>query len=502
MLPIDPSAATAPLALSFTTRDLVLIIFRFRYRVLAAFLFCVSIAVALSLLVQPVYQSEASILINKLGREFTFRPDLSIGAPAAIPVATDPEEILNTQVQLMRSRDVILATIERMGLERLYPKLVRPGEAPDIDMAIEKFGDALQAVPQRTSNIVHVAFRNPDRALAAATLEALIQIFSEKSINVYINTQTRFYEEQLAQARDRFIQADQKLTAFRQRFGAAAFEAQMALLLQQRVNLDSERKKAAADLIGAADRAQALRQSIQQTQQEVTAFVDTQQNRVVDDARTKLLNLKLRQQEIAANYAPNSRQVQQVEREIAVAEQFLAQQIAVFSGTVRRARNDVLTALETDLSRALADRAGLEGRHDSISTHVADIDAQIDAITANETERWSLEMDVAAARDTLKAFMAKLEEARAAESLNQGRVGNIAIVQSPSLPDPRKPVHPKPLLYCILGVVAGLFFAIVVALLSELASDTIYDPVRTERLLNIPTLAVFNFVAADARSSR
>jgi hypothetical protein len=34
----DPTAITPPIALSFTTRDLVLILFRFRYRALLTFL--------------------------------------------------------------------------------------------------------------------------------------------------------------------------------------------------------------------------------------------------------------------------------------------------------------------------------------------------------------------------------------------------------------------------------------------------------------------------------
>lgn len=497
MTPSDPTATAPPIALSFTTRDLVLILFRFRYRAIAAFLACVSVAVALSFLLKPVFQSEASILVNKLGREFTFRPDLSMGVQSAIPVATDPDEILNTQVQLIRSRDVILATIERMGLERLYPELVKPGEAPDIDKAMKKFDDALQTAPQRTSNIVHLAFRNPDRELAAATLDALIQIFTAKSINVYINTQTGFFEKQVALARERFLVSDAKLTAFRQRLGAQAFEAQIPLLLQQRVDIDSEFKRMSAALAGANDRVAAVRQAIRETEREVTAFVDTQQSRVIDDARTKLLNLKLRQQEIAASFAPGSRQVLQVEREIAIAEKFLEDQLTVFSGTVRKARNEVLTALETELNRSLAEQAEYEGKRNTIQKNIADIDERIAAVTGGDTERWSLEQDVAMAKDMLKLFASKLEDARAADSLNQSRIGNIAIVQSPSLPDPRLPVQPRPLLYCILGIVAGILLAVVVALLSELVSDTIYDPVRTERQLNVPTLAVFNYVPAE-----
>lgn len=483
-----------PFPVSFTTRDLVLIMFRYRWRMILLFLACLATSVLISVLQPPVYQSEATVLINKLGREFTFRSELSVGNSSVVPMTNDPEEILNTQVQLLRSRDVVLAAIRKIGLDRLYPELVKSGEPPDFDRIVEKFGDSFQAVPQRTSNILHLSFSHRDRETAAATLSALIEIFREKSIDVYITTQTQFYQEQVDQARTRFTEADARLTEFRNRNGVLAFEQQRALLLQQRLDFDTELKRINSDLAGVSDRVDALRRQKDETPAEVTAFTDTQPSRVVDDARTKLLNLKLRQQEILGTFAPGSRQALQTTQEIAIAEQFLAQQSNRFSGTVRIARNELLNVVEQELNRALADRANLEGRQRETAAKVAEIDGQIRTMTAADTERWTLEHDVATAQENLKIFITKWEEARAADQLNQSRVGNIAVVQAPSLPDVRQPIQPKPVRYVLLGLLAGIFAALVAAFLSELVSDTVYDPVRTERMLLLPTLAVFNFV--------
>jgi uncharacterized protein involved in exopolysaccharide biosynthesis len=482
----------SPFPISFTTRDLVLIMFRHRWRMILMFVACIVASGLLSVLLPPVYQSEATVLINKFGREFTFRPGLGAGASPLVPMTSDPEEILNTQVQLLRSRDVVLAVVGQIGLERLYPELVKPGEAPDLDRVVEKFGDAFQAIPQRTSNILRLAFSHRDRELAAATLAAVIETFREKSISVYINTQTQFYQDQVEQARRRFADTDARLTAFRDRHGVLAFEQQKALLLQQRLDFDTEFKRLDAEYAGIAERVTALRGQMDDAPADITAFTDTQPSRVVEDARTKLLNLKLRQQEILTTFAPASRQAQQAAQEIAIAEQFLAQQASRFSGTVRKARNEVLTALEQDLNRALADRASLDGRRREIAARVAEADSQIKAMTAADTERWTLERDVATAQENLKVFTAKLEEARAADALNRSRVDTIAVVQAPSLPDARQPIQPRPLRYVLLGLLAGLFAAVVAAFLSELASDTIYDPVRAERMLFLPTLAVFD----------
>lgn len=492
MTAVDTQAP--PFPVSFTTRDLILIMFRYRWRMILLFLLCLLTSALISLFQPPVYQSEATVLINKLGREFTFRSELSVGNSSVVPMTTDPEEILNTQVQLLRSRDVVLAAIRKIGLERLYPELAKAGETPDFDRIVEKFSDSLQAIPQRTSNILHLAFSHRDRETAAATLAALIDIFREKSIDVYITTQTQFYQDQVEQARKRFTDADARLTEFRNRNGVFAFAQQKALSLQQRLDLDTELKRIDADLAGANDRVDALRKQMSETSAEITAFTDTQPSRVVEDARTKLLNLRLRQQEILGTFAADSRQAQQAAREITMAEQFLNQQAARFNGTVRMARNEVLTALEQELNRSVADRATLDGRRRETAARVEEIDGQIRAMTAADTERWTLERDVETAQDNLKIFTTKLEEARAADELNKSRVGNIAVVQAPSLPDARQPIQPRPVRYLLLGLLAGVFAALVTAFVSELVSDTIYDPVRTERMFFLPTLAVFNLV--------
>lgn len=476
---------------AFTTRDLVLILFRHRRRAAIALGFCLTVAILVSLFLPPVYQSDASVLINKFGREFTYRPDAGAAA-LPIPVANDPEEILNTQVQLLLSRDVILATIDRVGLGKLYPDLMSKDEPPDFDKVVEKFSAALSIVPQRTSNILHLSFQHRDGGVAALTLGTLIQVFQDKSINTYLNSQTEFYEQQVAQGLQRFAETDRKLAEFRRLHGAEAFDGQLALLLQQRLNLDSEAKRVAADLAGAQNRVVELRRQINETPQNVTAYVDKAQSRVVDDARTKLLNLRLREQEVHSQFTDDSRQMQRLQKEIAVAEQFLQQESVKFAGTVRTARNDLLTGSEQDLNHTLADSAALAGRQNDIREQIADVEARIASMSNSEAERWTLERDVATAQESLKTLMTRLEEARASDSLTKGRIGNIAIVQTPSLPNPHEPVRPRALLNIALGLLAGLFSGLVVALLSEFISDTIYDPTRTERLLDIPTLAVFN----------
>ncbi|MEJ0069783.1 MAG: hypothetical protein WDO24_14805 [Pseudomonadota bacterium] len=87
---------------------------------------------------------------------------------------------------------------------------------------------------------------------------------------------------------------------------------------------------------------------------------------------------------------------------------------------------------------------------------------------------------------------AKLDEARISDELNREKVGSVSIIQAASVADPREPVRPLVLLYLVIGALAGLVGAVVMAFLSELLSDNISDPTRVEQLFGVPILAVFN----------
>jgi uncharacterized protein involved in exopolysaccharide biosynthesis len=222
------------------------------------------------------------------------------------------------------------------------------------------------------------------------------------------------------------------------------------------------------DLAAMLDRVTNLRKQVETTPAEITAHVDKEPSRVVDDARSKLLNLRLREQELLVQFADDSPPLRQVRAEIRLAEGFLRQLNTEFSGTVRQARNTTLIAIEQELSRSDADRAALAARTASLRDELAKLDGQIESISRHDPERWSLERAVDTARAEVKQITARLEQARLLDALNENRIGNISIIQAPSLPDVREPTRPRWSINLGVGLMIGLLLSVVIAVLSEL----------------------------------
>ncbi len=450
---------------ALTVRDILRFVQRRHRVILVCVVACLALAAAATLVMRPIYQSDAVVVV-KFGREFVSR-DVGEGANQTVPTSASTEELLNTLVQLLQSRDIAIATMTEIGIARLYPDLQLPNGQLDVNKAIDRFSRSLSARPLRSSNVVALSFQHPDPALAQTTLSTMIQVFRDSSLSIYATSQTQFFKQQEDLAQARLTQAADRLAAFRTQYGALAFESGLPLLLQQRGDLAALVVRSDADLAAVTDRVGNLRKQAQATPEEIVAHVDKEQSRVLDDARIKLLNLRLREQELTSQFADESPPLRQVRAEIRLAEQYVRQTAAEFAGTVRRARNQALIAIEQELSRAEAEQASYGARSASLRDALGKLDEQLATIARQDPERWTLERAVDTARTEVKQIALRVEQARLQDALNASRIGNIAIIQTPSLPDSRDPVRPRWSLNLALGAILGLLIGLSLAVLSE-----------------------------------
>ncbi len=465
---------------ALTFRDIVRIGRRHYRMMLVTIVACLLMAVAATLLIKPVYQSD-SVIIVKFGREFIYRSEVGDNSAQPIPTSASTEELLNTLVQLLLSRDIARATLAAVGAEKLYPDLRLSNGQPDLTRATERFSRSLSARPLRSSNVVQLSFQHSDPALAESTLATLIEIFRDRSLSIYANSQTEFFKQQSDLAQSRMVTAADKLADFRTRYGALAYEGGLPLLLQQWSDLSVLVARADADLAAVTDRVSNLRKQIETTPAEITAHVDREPSRVVDEARNKLLNLRLREQELLIQFADDSPPLRQIRAEVRLTEQFLRQLATEFSGTVRQARNPALMLVEQELVRTDADRASLVARIATLRDQVVKLDGQIAVVSRQDPERWTLERAVDTARAEVKQITLRLEQSRLTDALNENRVGNIAIIQAPSMPDVREPLRPRWSVNLGIGFVVGVILGIGIAVLSELWAVFVRRPARPAR---------------------
>ena len=118
--------------IELTSRGLMTTLFRHRFKLVLSFIFCVMIAIASLLTATPAYESVGSLLV-KFGRAAT--PDVfdfKVGGGGEVS-QNDRREIMQSNIQIIQSRDLLRGMVHDFGVETLYPGLtasLRPGDNP------------------------------------------------------------------------------------------------------------------------------------------------------------------------------------------------------------------------------------------------------------------------------------------------------------------------------------------------------------------------------------
>ncbi len=271
-----------------------------------------------------------------------------------------------------------------------------------------------------------------------------------------------------------------------------AFTEQLPLLLRQRTEIDGVLKQTENQIAETGDRLDRVNEQMKIVPREIFIYSESEQNRVADDTRTRLLNLKLREQELLAQFPDE----QHVGRPGSTRDRNRRAVPARAARQIRRpcpARGErLLSGPRAASLRSDAELVSLRGKQQNIREQLVQIDRHLDDIASSTAELNGLQREILSSESALKLLTAKLDEARISDELNREKVGSVSIIQAASVADPREPVRPLVLLYLVIGALAGLVGAVVMAFLSELLSDNISDPTRVEQLFGVPILAVFN----------
>src|SRR5689334_21801660 len=105
-------------------REALTIVFRRQRAITLSLLIPPLLAVGVALFITPLYQSDSKVLI-KAGREFLPGSDESRSSPNA-PSST-MQEAINSEIEILTSRDLTLEVLSQVGIDNVYPKLANPG---------------------------------------------------------------------------------------------------------------------------------------------------------------------------------------------------------------------------------------------------------------------------------------------------------------------------------------------------------------------------------------
>ncbi len=98
-----------------------------------------------------------------------------------------------------------------------------------------------------------------------------------------------------------------------------------------------------------------------------------------------------------------------------------------------------------------------------------------------------LEQSVDVNRQNYRLYLAKFEESRISDAMDNKKMANVSLMQSAFIP--LKPVSPKVLLNIVLAIFLGGFGGLGLAFFTEYLDDSLGKPEHVEKVLQLPVLA-------------
>lgn len=469
-----------------TTREVLSILFKERRKLLGAFLGLALGVIGYSYLLTPYYDATGRLLV-KTGREFQIRSDPS--QPVASAPSVTKQEVVNSEIQILTSRDLIAAVVHRIGAGKLYPArrwfgLGGAGTESD-DAAIKSFSSDFKVAPVEQSDVISIAYRNANRDVAIEALNLVVQLYQQKHADMFADPRYKFLGQQAKQYEDELNARVKKIADLKASQSLFDVEAQRAKLLDDRASVNSILQQLKSQAIDAHQRIAFLEARLKTTPALVPAGGTTSD--VVEQAKDRLLDLQVKGEQLRERYVdPNVKPLQDNAQQIGELKNFLSRPDPMktkAASTRNAAYDDMVVAL----NRALADAAPIDQEIALRAEEAKNIDARLQALTVAGSNVDNMERERRELAELAHTYRSRYEEARMSEDLDREKIVSVSVVQQPAAP--MKPTGPSHLPFALAGILIGLVGASGVLVYLLVFRETLITVESVERMLGLPVLA-------------
>jgi uncharacterized protein involved in exopolysaccharide biosynthesis len=473
-------------------RDFLTIFFKHRAMILTIFSVVVVLVTIASFTASPVYEAKSSLLV-KYGREYMNQSEVGTSQPI---MSMNQEGMINSEIQILRSPDLAKRVIETIKLGKIYPDLLKnpSGNIQPLDIAVARFERQLKVGDVKKSSVIQVSFEHGNPRIASEVVTLLVDFFKEKHLQVFSTPQSSFLEGQVTAFRKKLLESESEMQSFKQKNRVYSLDEQRTLLLKQRTDLASEMMAARNSIDELQQRLTTLRARTKSLTTSNALYTATEREKIIVEARNKLLALEISQQELLRKYKEDNKLVVENRKQIQLVKNFLSEQEADISKKVVTG-NAVYQEAQKDAVKSEADLSAQRAKYATLKVQLGQLDGEIRNLDLREKEMQNLKRDMVTNEKNFQIYGDKMEEARIIDDMNRLKMANISVIQPASIPV--APVKPKKGLNIFLGMIFGTLSGIGFALFSERNSQGMVTPEIVERRLNLKVLATIPYRDLD-----
>jgi uncharacterized protein involved in exopolysaccharide biosynthesis len=470
-------------------KDLAAILARRKWQILITFFLVFLAVVAGTLLMPKQYATSMKVLVKNERADMIVSADRNGGSGYRGEVS---EIQINSEIELLNSKNLLQQVVIRCGLEQLQ-QVADPAPSQRRSIAVEKAVKRLQRdlkiSPVRKANIIQVEYADTNPRRAVAVLTSLAELYLEEHLKVHGTPGTyEFFKGQAQRYQRELKDAESKIADFRRRENIVMLAQQKDVMLQKAGESESALLQAEAAIGEYTRKTADTRSQLGAAQPRVITQSRTLSNQYsVERLHTMLAELQNRRTLLLVKFRPEDRLVQEADQEIRDTQAALETAMKLTGVEQATDVNPVHQALAIDLGKQQAELAGLQSRREALARQTGDYRSQLVRL-ANATAAFDdLARTQKETEENYLLYAKKTEEARIAESLDQQKIANVAIAETPI--EPHVPSKPNVPLNLVLGFFLAGFLSLGVGFAAEYFRDTVEQPRELEELTGLPVLA-------------
>jgi len=439
----------------YTLRDILFVLFRHKGRIALLFTVIVVAVIAKDLLSPPIYKATTSVLIQGQTGEIPLLSKASL--------SLSQRERINSELEIIKSRPVAEVVLEKLIRHKKHtPK------GKNRDEQILNLQKGMEVKPVPGSSVIDISYRGRDPELVAWIANALAEAYLDYHLKVSRPSQAdAFFAERIRVTKAQLDSLELMLRNFRKREGLISYQKQETLMLNKLESFDNALTEVKKNLISRRTKLERMRAILQGKNDLIIPSSDIADNPIILRLREKLIELKLKRNNLLEKYTRQHRAVRDLEEEIAKTQEELKEEI-------QRA----IAIEEASLQALKAEEEALQSTVDYLLKDVKELPDK--ELVISRLER--------AIKNTQKIYSLLVEGYQRAliSEAQDSRVANVKIINPAQIP--LSPVAPRKVRNILLGILFGLISGLGWALLVEYFDHTIKTPGDIERYLNLPHL--------------
>jgi uncharacterized protein involved in exopolysaccharide biosynthesis len=475
-----------------TLRDVLAPLFRHRRLLIVSFL-GIFLGGLLSAIVKPKqYDANMKILVKRERVDPVVTTDATTQGSQPAPAVT--EEELNSEVQLLKSRDLLEKVVRANGLqqEKKEPPWALLPRQQNAEMlvsgAVDQLARALSVEVLTKTDLIQVSYKSTDPQLACRVLNTLADFYMEKHLAVHRPPGAfDFFQQETEQYQKGLENAEMRLARFGQEQKVASPEVERDLALRKLNDFEATLHETETGIAETQNRITDL-----EAQLKVTPSRLSTTQKAADNSSTlmalegSLSALELKHTEMVAHFKPDYRPLKDLETQIAQARAQIAE---VKSVPIRESTTDLNPSylwLTQELVKSRADLVTLQARAAATSRNVQIYRQSTLDLGQKQIEEKDLMRNAKAEEGNFLLYLNKREEARISDALDNKRIVNVAVAESATVP--ARPTG-SPWLIVALGTLLACTVSTGAAFVSDYIDPSLRTPDELRDVLQIPVLA-------------